>query len=234
MRPSGPLPPGPLEQLEAEVTAGAGGLRTAAVRSASVAGVVNIAVQIIQFFVYLILARLAAPTVFGVFAAASILQSFGEIFTESGMTAALLQRRDRVDAAAATVLASTFLGGVVLALLALALSPLVGLYFHSHEIGVVAAALSGYLVVNGVTGVPGTLLQRRFALRRWLVEPFATLLFGVSTAVGFVYDLGPWALVIGWYASTIFRAIAFWVLVRWRPQLRLVSRSMWRELASYA
>jgi len=234
MSPSGSGPPGPLERLEAEVAASSGGLRTAAVRSASVAGAVNIAVQVIQFFVYLLLARLAAPSVFGAFAAASILQSFGEIFTESGMTAALLQRRDRVDAAAATVLVSTFLGGVALALLALALSPLVGLYFHSHQIGLVAAALAGYLVVNGLTGVPGTLLQRRFALRRWLVEPFATLLLGVSTAVGLVYGLGPWALLIGWYASTIFRAVAFWLLVRWRPQLHLVSWSMWRELASYA
>jgi O-antigen/teichoic acid export membrane protein len=224
----------PLERLESEVTAGPGGLRTAAVRSASVAGVVNILVQVIQLVVYLILARLAAPAVFGVFAAGSILQTFGEIFTESGMTAALLQRRERVDAAAATVLVSTFAGGLVLALIALALSPLVGLFFHSHEAGLIAAVLSGYLVVNGVTGVPGTLLQRRFALRRWLVEPFATLLFGLGSGLGLAFGLGAWGLVIGWYASTVFRAIAFWVLVRWRPQLRLVSWSLWRELATYA
>jgi O-antigen/teichoic acid export membrane protein len=227
-------PAGPLEQLEAEIAASSGGLRTAAVRSASVAGTVNIVVQVITLVVYLILARLAAPAVFGVFAAGSILQSFGEIFTESGMTAALLQRRDRVDAAAATALASTFVGGLVLALIALSLSPLVGLYFHNHQAGLIAAALSGYLVVNGVTGVPGTLLQRRFALRRWLVEPFATLFFGVGAGVGLAVGLGPWGLVIGWYASTVFRAMAFWALVGWRPQLRLVSWSMWRELASFA
>ena len=178
--------------------------------------------------------RSTAPAVFGVFAAGSILQAFGEIFTESGMTAALLQRRERVDAAAATVLVSTFVGGVVLALIALALSPLVGLYFHSHEAGLIAAVLSGYLVVNGVTGVPGTLLQRRFALRRWLVEPFATLLFGLGAGLGLAFGLGAWGLVIGWYASTTFRAIAFWALVRWRPQFRLVTWSLWRELASYA
>jgi O-antigen/teichoic acid export membrane protein len=227
-------PDGPLERLEFEATAGPGGLRTAAVRSASVAGVVNIVVQVIQLVVYLILARLAAPEVFGVFAAGSILQTFGEIFTESGMTAALLQRRERVDAAAATVLVSTFVGGLVLALIALALSPLVGLFFHSHEAGLIAAVLSGYLVVNGVTGVPGTLLQRRFALRRWLVEPFATLLFGLGSGLGLAFGLGAWGLVIGWYAATVFRAIAFWALLRWRPRFRLVSWSLWRELAAYA
>ena len=235
MVPGSPESPGlgPIEELEASIMAAPGGLRTAAARSASVAGVTNIVVQAMQFVVYLILARLAPPAVFGVFAAGSILQTFGEIFTESGMTTAVLQRRNRVDAAAATALVSTFVGGVVLALVALALSPLVGLYFHSHETGLVAAALSGYLVVNGVTGVPGALLQRRFAVRRWLLEPIATLLFGVTSGVGLALGLGPWALVLGWYASTVFRAIAFWALVRWRPRFHLVSWRMWRELAAY-
>jgi PST family polysaccharide transporter len=224
---------GPLEEREAAIAAAAGGIRSAAVRSASVAGVTNIVVQVQQFVIYLILARLAPPAVFGVFAAGSILQTFGEIFTESGMTAAVLQRRDRLDAAAATALASTLVGGIALALVALALSPVVGIYFHSHETGLVCAALAGYLVVNGVTGVPGALLQRRFAVRRWLLEPFASLLFGLGAGIGLAVGLGPWGLVIGWYASTVFRAIAFWALLRWRPQPQLISWEMWRELARY-
>ena len=223
-----------LEQLEEAGAQRPGGLRAAAARSASVAGVVNIVVQLVLFVVYLVLARLAAPSVFGVFAAGSILLSFGEIFTESGMTAALLQRRGDVDEAATTALASTVIGGLLLALVALALSPLVGLYFHSHETGLVAAALSGYLVINGVTGVPGTLLQRRFAVRRWLLEPVATLLFGLTAGLGLASGLGAWALVIGWYVQTAFRAAAFWTLLRWKPDPHLVSFRMWRDLARYA
>ena len=79
--------------------------------------------------------------------------------------------------------------------------------FLLNNLFLIAAVLSGYLVVNGVTGVPGTLLQRRFALRRWLVEPFAALLFGLGSGLGLAFGLGAWGLVIGWYASTVFRAI---------------------------
>ena len=191
-------------------------------------------VQVVYFVTYLILARLAAPAVFGVFASGSILLAFGEIVTDSGMPTAVLQRRSNIDGAAATALVSTFLGGFALALLSLALSPLVGLYFHSREIGLVAAALSGDLIVNGVVGAPGAPLQRRFALRRWRLELFAMLVFGVGSGLGLAYGLGAWGLVIGWVASTIFRAAGFWVLVRWRPNLRLVSWTMWRDLAAYA
>jgi O-antigen/teichoic acid export membrane protein len=223
-----------IEQRESAAIEGAGGLRAAAGRNASVAGAMNITVQLLLLATYVILARLTTPTVFGLFAAGSILLSIGETFSESGMTAALLQRRDRVDEAAATALASTFVGGIALGVVALALSPLVGLYFHSSETGVVAAALSGSLVLNGVTGVPAVLLQRRFALRRWFVEPIATCFFGLVSGLTLFGGLGVWGLVIGWYAACVTRAAGYWLAIRWVPTWRSATWAMWRELARFA
>jgi PST family polysaccharide transporter len=162
------------------------------------------------------------------------LLGFGALFSESGMTAALVQRRENVEAAAATALASTLAGGIILAVAALALSPLVGLFFHSREIGIVAAALSGYLILNGVTGVPGTLLQKKLALRRWVVDPVAAIAFGAISAVGLALGAGVWGLVAGFYASSFTRACGYWIAARWRPNPRLVSFSMWRDLARFA
>jgi PST family polysaccharide transporter len=209
-------------------------LRRTAARSFGVAGASYVAAQVVTFATYVVLARLATPTIFGTFAAGSILIGFGWLFSESGMSAALLQRRDNVEAAAATALASTALGGVILALSALALSPLVGLFFHSHEIGVVSAALSGSLILNGVTGVPGTLLQKNLALRRWIVDPVAAIAFGAFSAAGLALGFGVWGLVAGFYASCITRACGYWIAARWKPNRRLVSFAMWRDLARFA
>jgi PST family polysaccharide transporter len=191
-------------------------------------------VQAITFATYVVLAHLTTPSVFGTFAAGSILLGVGGLVSESGMTAAFLQRRENVEAAAATTLASTFAGGVLLAIAALALSPVVALFFHSREIGIVAAVLSGQLVVNGITGVPGTLLQKRLALRRWIVDPLVAIAFGTVSAAGLVLGLGVWGLVAGFYAASFTRACGYWIAVRWRPNLRLVSFSMWRDLARFA
>jgi len=210
------------------------GLRRSVVRSAGAAAVSNTFAQLLQFAAYLVLARLAPPAVFGEFAAACVLLAFGEIFSESGMTAALLQRSDDLDEAAATALASTMVGGTGLALVALGASPLIGWYFHSSTIGLAAAALSGHLVINGAIGVPATLLQKRFALRRWAVEPVAVVVFGVVSAVCLSESLGVWGLVIGWYATSVTRAIGYWFAARWKPQLSHVSIGMWKELARYA
>lgn len=214
--------------------ASSGGLRRAAAQSAGIAGVSFLTVQAITFASYVVLAHLTTPSVFGTFAAGSILLGVGGLVSESGMTAALLQRRDNVEAAAATTLASTFAGGVLLAMAALALSPVVALFFNSSEIGNVAAALSGQLILNGITGVPGTLLQKQLALRRWIVDPLAAIALGTVSAAGLVLGLGVWGLVAGFYASSFIRACGYWIAARWRPKLRLVSFNMWRELARFA
>lgn len=217
------------------VVAQGGGLRRATTRAASGTAVAVVLTQLLSLAVYAGLARLATPTVFGVLAAASVLVAIGEVVADSGMTAAVVQRRDRVDAAAATALVSRVVMSVILGVLALGASPLVGLYFESSEVALVAAALPGVLVVNAMTAVPAALLQRRLAMRRWVViEPAAVVSFGIASAIGLASDLGVWALVLGWYASALTRAVGMWVTLRWRPQLRLVTFAMWLELARYS
>ena len=180
------------------------------------------------------MARLAGPEVFGAFAAATALPGFASLFAESGMQGALIQRRDRIEEAAATAVIATFAAGIGLSLVALAMAPLVGLYFDDSEIGLAAAALSGILFLNAITAVPDALMQRRFSfLRRVIVDPLNMLTYGIVSTVLLAAGLGIWGLVIGLYAATIVRVLAAWVLARWRPQLRLASFAMWRELVSF-
>lgn len=183
---------------------------------------------------YLVLARLATPAAFGVMAAASILVSIGFLFTESGMNSALIQRTDRIEEAANTALISTFLGGLGLSLIGLAAAPLIGLAFHSDQIGRVAAALAPLLFFRTITVVPDTLLQRRFSfVRRTIIGPTTAIAFGVAAVIGTALGLGVWGLVIGQYAYVIVDTILAWVLSSWRPRLRLASFAMWRELVHF-
>jgi PST family polysaccharide transporter len=184
---------------------------------------------------YVVLARLAGPPVFGAFAAAWILVGVGTFFAESGMSAALIQRSDRLDEAAATAMLSTLAAGVALSAIALAASPLVGLYFHSRQIGLLAAALSGVLFLNAVTVVPDALMRRRFSyVRLMIVDPLNALTYGGAGAVALAVGMGAWGLVLATYAAGVVRVTAVLVLGRWVPDFRRASFSMWRELAQYA
>lgn len=190
--------------------------------------------QVLTLAFYLVLARLATPEDFGQLAAGTILVGFGLLFTESGMLAAVVQRRDRVEEAAATAVIATLAAGFGGALLALAISPLVGDFFNSGTVAAVAAATSGLLLLRTTAVVPSALLQRRFSfVRRVVVEPAGVIAFGATAIVATTNGLGVWGLVLGHYASAISDVVLSWTMVRWRPKLRLASFAIWRELISY-
>lgn len=204
------------------------------VRGAGYAATGFILFQALTLVAYLILARLATPAEFGQFAAAAILVNVGLLFTESGMMAAVVHRRDRIDEAASTATAATALAGLGFALGALAVSPLIGKVFHDPEIGTLAAGMSGLLFLRSLQVVPEALLQRRFSfLRRMVVEPAQVTAFGIVSIILVSNGAGAWGLVAGYYASAITDVLLSWILVGWRPRLRLISYRMWRELASY-
>jgi PST family polysaccharide transporter len=204
------------------------------VRGAGVTASGYLLTQLLTLGSYIAFARLAAPEVFGTLAAGWTIIGVSAFLAESGMNAALIQRQDRLEEAAATATVATFAAGVALSLLALALSPVVGLYFKSHDVGLVAAALSGVLFLNAAMVVPDALLRRRFSfLRTAVVGPIDALCYGAIGATLLASGMGVWGLVIATYGAGVVRVASAWFFARWIPRLDMVSLSMWRELARY-
>ena len=132
-------------------------------RGAGLSGIGHMLAQLFTLGFFLALARLLTPEDFGEFAAAAIVINAGLLFIESGMLAALIARRDRIEEAASTAVFSTALGGVAFSLVALAASPLIGMFFDSDRVAALAAAVAGLLLLRSLQVVPEALLQRRFS-----------------------------------------------------------------------
>jgi O-antigen/teichoic acid export membrane protein len=191
--------------------------------------------QGLTFAAYIVLAHLVSPGIFGSFAAGTVLIGTGVLFAESGVTAALIGRRDGIDAAASTAFFRLLAGGAVVALLALAASPLVGLFFRDAQAGAAAAALSGWLLLRAITIVPDALLQRRGSYaRRVAVDPLGAVMFAGVSIGACAAGAGIWGLVAGTYASEVAEVVAALGFARFRPSLRLASRAVWRELSAVA
>lgn len=188
-----------------------------------------------MFGVYLVLARLVSPTDFGHFAAASVFTGVGALFVEGGMMSALIRRPDRLDEAASTAFASLLLSGILMTAIALAVAPLIGVFFRSSQVTRLAAALSAVLLVQSVTIVPDTLLQKRHSfMRRVAVDPLGSAAFCATSIVACTNGAGAWGLILGTYASMLVEMVASWAFAGFRPRRRHASISMWRELASFA
>lgn len=230
---SPPEPPSDHDRTE-----GAGepapGLKRKVLRGASLTGSGYILAQAINLGAWIVLSRLLTPGEVGSYAAATVLIGFGVLITESGMQSALIQREDRIEEAQNTALIACLAGGLLAGLAGLAAAPLLGLFFDSGEIAALAAASSGVILVMVMSVVPNAILQRRFSFLRLLViDPLEVVVFAVAAIVAAANDLGPWSLVIGQYAQMGTGLVLSWAFVSWRPELRLASIAMWRELVAY-
>jgi O-antigen/teichoic acid export membrane protein len=203
-------------------------------RGIRLAGIGFVLSQVLNFAAYLVLVRLLTPRAFGLYAAATLITGLGGMFAESGMMAALITREDRLEEAASTAFVALAFSGLGLMLASLALSPLLGLAFHNAEVGVVAAALSGWLLIRSLMIVPDALLQRRFSFaRRVIVDPLGVVGYAAVAIPLAAAGAGVWAMVGGAYASIIVEAVFSWVSASFWPRFRLASVALWREMASF-
>jgi O-antigen/teichoic acid export membrane protein len=211
------------------------GLTRIVVRGAGLAGLGHFLAQGLNLAAYLAIARLVTPDEYGVYVTGSLLTGIGVSLSGGGLQAAVIQRRERLEEAASTAVASSLAAGVALGLLALAVAPLVSLFFHNAQAGAISAALSGWALLRCAAIVPNALMQRRFSFaRRLIVDPAGILAFGIVSIIATAGGMGAWGLVVGTYASAALQLALAWGLARWLPTPRLISYRTWLELVRFA
>lgn len=178
--------------------------------STAVSFVLNIAVTAV-------LARLVAPSAFGLVAMAGVFISFGNYFSQLGIGQAVVQRKNLSSRDVRTAFTSSVLVGTAFSVLFVALAPLAALLFpNTPGVVTVARAMSLTFLLGGLMAVPQGLLQRRMDFRTLAIVRIASYVLGyaliglVLASVGF----DAWSLVIASLAQGLLAAITYVVLCR--------------------
>lgn len=163
-----------------------------------------------------ILARLLAPTEFGIVAAALVFITFAKLFVEIGVGATIVQlpdltRRD-VRTAGTIVMISAALFFVATQLAAKAAAALFGI----AEVEGVLRLLAFIFLLQAVGVIPENLLLRRLKAPRVMLVETASRLIGYGAIGAFCawYGLGYWALAIGALSEVAIKAVTLALIVR--------------------
>ena len=169
----------------------------------------------------LVLARILGPESFGLAALAMVFVLFIEMFAESGLAPAIIQRKDLdpLD------LDSIFWLNIALALpLAAAgyfASDLVGALLGDPEISSIFAALSPLILFRGLGVVQMALAQREMRFKDLTIRGAIGSAIGALVAiVSALLGAGIWALVIQAVVTDFISLVLLWKLSDWRPRFR--------------
>ena len=120
---------------------------------------------VVRLVISVALARLLAPSDFGVMALAMACVGFMALVQDSGLSSALVQHPEPVKPAATTVLVLTVTGGFLLAGVSWVLAPTVAGLMGSPQVGPLLRVLGLLFTIRGLANPPRALLQRTLGFR---------------------------------------------------------------------
>jgi PST family polysaccharide transporter len=202
--------------------------------------------KVLSVLTTLALARLVAPTDFGLLALAALATNFLTWIADMGFSGTLVLRQDLDERGTGTLLTLMGLTGLGAGLVAVAFAPLAAIIFHAPRLTGVLAAIAVLLPLGSVAGFWEALLQRELEFRRRFVGMMTQSVVAGAVSIPLAATgAGVWSLVAGQVAAMLALGVVLFALAPYhiRPIFdRELARSAFRTgrgflgqgLAAYA
>lgn len=187
----------------------------------------KLAIQLIQFVIGIILARILTPEEYGIIGLLLVFIAISKVFIDSGFTQALVQKQNRTDAD----ISSVFLTNIGISLLCYILlfvaAPFVANYYDIEVLSPLLRVLALSLIINSFFAVPSTLLTIQMDFKTLTKVTLTSTIVSGTIAIWMAYNgYGVWSLA--WQA--VIRAVVVttmvWFFVSWRPKLLFSKKSI--------
>ena len=177
--------------------------------------------QGVTFLVTIVLARLLVPEVYGLMALVTVFITVLQVFVDSGIGNALIQKKDADEMDFSSVFFFNLVMSIALYLLLFFCAPFIATFYHNQELTPVIRVLGITLLIGGVKNVQQAYVSKKLQFKRFF---FATLGGTIgAAAIGIVMaymGFGIWALVAQNLFNTIIDTVILWLTVKWRPKLQ--------------
>ena len=171
----------------------------------------------IQFILQLILARLLLPEDYGVIAIVNVFILFARNFVESGLSTALVQKKDADDLDFSTVFVTNLILSVLLYLILFAISPLAANFFNMPGLTSVIRVLSIVVLFSAVSSVQQAYIQKHMLFKKFFISSlFGVFISGIIGIILAFYGAGVWALVFQQITNQLILTIVLYFQIDWK------------------
>lgn len=170
-----------------------------------------------------ILARLLTPSEFGLVAFALTAIVILEGISDLGLSQALIVADDEdLERKADTAWTVSVLLGMTLTLAGVLLAPVAAEFFDSDELRTLLPVLGLNFILRALGVTHFALAQRQIDFRTRTVAEMADIVVRGAVGVGLALaGAGAYSLVGGYLAGSLTMTAALWLLVPWRPRVRI-------------
>ena len=178
-------------------------------------------VQIVQFIVGIILARILDPKDYGLIALTGIFLGISAAITDGGFEKTIIQKRDLLPIQLSTLFYINVILGVFLTIVHVILAPYISQFFNAPGLTPILQVVSFTILFTSLVQIQQTIILKELKFKKISQIRIATSIIGGITALILALrGFGVWALVYAVMVPQIFRVLFFWIRSSWYPQVK--------------
>lgn len=189
--------------------------------------------QLVTFVVSIVLARILAPEDYGTIALVTVFTTILQVFVDSGLGTALIQKKDADDLDFSSVFYFNFIVCLILYAGMFIAAPSIARFYGDVSLIAIVRVISLTIVISGVKGIQQAYVSRHMLFKRFFFSTIGGTVFSAFLGIAMAYaGYGVWALVVQQLSNTAIDTLILWLTVKWRPK-RSFSWKRLEELLSY-
>lgn len=193
----------------------------------------RIGAQGVHFIVSIVLARMLEPELFGIITLINVYIAILDVFVDSGLGNALIQKKDADDLDFSSVFFFNIVICSCLYLIMFSVAPLISRFYKMPGITAPIRVISLILVISGVKNVQQAYVSRTMQFKRFFYATLGGTIGAAILGIWMAYaGFGLWALIAQSLFNTTVDTVILWLTVKWRPK-RMFSFERLKYLLSY-
>ena len=189
--------------------------------------------QLVTFIVSIVLARILAPEDYGKIALVTVFTAIMQVFVDSGLGTALIQKKDADDLDFSSVFYFNFVICLILYMIMFILAPFIANFYRDESLVPIIRVISLTIVISGVKGIQQSYVSRNMLFKRFFFATLGGTVFSAVLGIWMAYaGAGVWAIVAQQLSNTTIDTLILWITVKWRPQKEF-SRERLKKLLSF-
>ena len=200
----------------------------------------RIGAQGVNLIVSIILARILAPEDYGIVALVTIFITISNVFVESGLPTALIQKKDADDLDFSSVLYCNIIISIMLYIIIFFGSPIVAQFYNNEQLTLIFRVYGISILIASIKSVQNAYVSRKMIFKKSFICTFVGTIFSSIIGIGMAYkDYGVWALVAQQLTNMAISTLMLWITVKWRPtakfsfdRLKNLFKFGWKMLCS--
>lgn len=175
--------------------------------------------QLVQFIVSIVLARLLLPETFGTVALVLVIAQIFQVFVDSGLGNALIQKKDADDLDFSSVFWFNVVWCLVLYVIIYAAAPLFASFYKAATLTSVIRVLCVTVIISGLKNVQQAYVSRTMQFKKFFFATLGGTIASAFAGIGLAYaGFGVWAIVAQKLVNLSIDTIVLWLTVKWRPK----------------